>query len=109
MISPYQKWDLGPLQPVLPLLQRHLNHQQFLISNVMISFSWRQAAGEKGTGMELVVGGQALGKHGPTPTSEASPSTENCRSGSGIWRMGADVKRDFSSWKPPPPLVSTEK
>lgn len=65
VISPYQKWDLGPLQPLPPLLQLHLNRQQFPISNVIISFSWRQAKGEKGTGMELVVGGRALGKHGP--------------------------------------------
>lgn len=35
----------------------------------------------------------------PTPTSEVSTSTTNCLSGSGTWRMGAEVNRALRFWK----------
>ncbi|CAL8265903.1 unnamed protein product [Merluccius merluccius] len=35
----------------------------------------------------------------PTPVSEASTSTINCRERSGKMRMGKEVKRDFNSPK----------
>ena len=35
----------------------------------------------------------------PTPTSETSTSNTNCRSGSGMTRMGAEVNCSFRAWK----------
>ena len=52
----------GALQPVPPLLKGQFDGQELLVPHVVISGN--QAAGEEGTGMELVFRGRALGQGG---------------------------------------------
>lgn len=45
-----------------PLLKGHLEGQHLMIPNVVVPLSRVQSAGEKGTGMQMVIRGCALGK-----------------------------------------------
>ena len=51
---------------------------------------------EKRARMYLIVRGSMWDNTAPTPTSDASTSTTNCRVGSGATRMGAETKRLLS-------------
>ena len=63
MVGPNNKRMLRALQPMLPLLQGKLDGQELAVADVIVSL-WRgQPAGEEGTGVELVVGGGALGEN----------------------------------------------
>ena len=55
VICPYKKGLLGTLQPMAPLLEGHLDCQEYPVANVVISFRGGQATREESTGMELVV------------------------------------------------------
>jgi hypothetical protein len=42
-----------PFQPVLPLLQHHLYHQKFPISDVVVSLNGVETMAQEGTGIPL--------------------------------------------------------
>ncbi|KAI3356444.1 hypothetical protein L3Q82_017654 [Scortum barcoo] len=58
-------------------------NSRFPIANIIVDLCRREAAGEEGTGMCSRLSGPRLwDKTTPTPISEASTSTTNCRAGS---------------------------
>ena len=63
MVGPNNKRMLRALQPMSPLLQGKLDGQELAVADVVVSLRRGQPAGEGGTGVELVVGGGALGEN----------------------------------------------
>lgn len=57
VVGPDLEGCLRPLQPVVPLLQHHLDRQQFSVADVIVSFCGGQTPREEGTGMGFLVGG----------------------------------------------------
>lgn len=84
---------LGTLQQMAPLLQGHLDHQQLLITHIIVPFRGSQLLWEEGTGVLLAIL-CLLGQE-----SNASTSTIKGHSGSGSVKMGAEVNLYLSSWK----------
>ena len=62
MVSPDNKRKGHALQPMPPLLQCELGGQELAVADIIIPLRRGQPAGEKGTGVELVVGGRVLGE-----------------------------------------------
>lgn len=63
MISPHNEWVYCTFKPVFPLLQGQRDCKQLTISYIVILLSWREASGEKGSGVEFMVNGRSLGEH----------------------------------------------
>lgn len=85
---------------MVSLLQGHHHQwQRLAATHIVVPFGARETAVEKGTGIQLFVGGAALEEEAPTPMSEAFASTTNCRVGSGCDRTGAEVNSTLSQEK----------
>ncbi len=96
MVSPNDKRNPRTLQPMMPLFQGKLDSQQLSVTNVIISLGVRQTVRKIRARCTLPPVRERWDRTAPTPTSDASNSTTNCREGSGATRMGAERKQLLS-------------
>lgn len=55
MVRPNQERVLGPLKPMPPLFQGHLDCQKLPITHIIIPFSRRETRGEEGARVEFAI------------------------------------------------------
>jgi hypothetical protein len=51
VVGPHNERMFRPLQPLAPLLQRHLHHEKFMILHILVCLRGVEAVGEEGSGM----------------------------------------------------------